>query len=80
MAGYGENMRVLKWMLDRIDGRAGAVDTPVGRAPGRIWTYGWMHPGSDAEDLAVKKDEWSKEVASAGEFFTHSAHDAETAR
>ncbi len=31
--GYGENLRVLKWMLDRIHGRAGAVETPVGGVP-----------------------------------------------
>ena len=31
--GYGENMRVLKWMLDRIHGDAGARETPVGLVP-----------------------------------------------
>src|SRR3984885_12503997 len=28
--GYGENVRVLKWMLDRIEGRAAATETPIG--------------------------------------------------
>ena len=31
--GYGENMRVLKWIVERCEGKAGATDTPVGNAP-----------------------------------------------
>jgi len=31
--GYGENMRVLKWIVERCQGTAGAVDTPIGRVP-----------------------------------------------
>jgi len=31
--GYGENVRVLKWMLDRIEGRARATETPIGYVP-----------------------------------------------
>ena len=31
--GYGENARVLKWVFDRLEGRADAVDTPIGRLP-----------------------------------------------
>jgi phosphoenolpyruvate carboxykinase (GTP) len=31
--GYGENMRVLKWMIDRLEGQAGGVDTMFGIAP-----------------------------------------------
>ena len=33
--GYGENSRVLKWVFERCDGTAGAVDTPIGRLPHR---------------------------------------------
>ncbi len=32
--GYGENSRVLKWVFERCDEAAGAVDTPIGRLPG----------------------------------------------
>ncbi|WCM88233.1 phosphoenolpyruvate carboxykinase (GTP) [Acidovorax sp. NCPPB 3576] len=31
--GYGDNMRVLKWMIDRIEGQASGQDTPIGTAP-----------------------------------------------
>lgn len=31
--GYGENSRVLKWMCERVEGVAGAQDTPIGRLP-----------------------------------------------
>jgi phosphoenolpyruvate carboxykinase (GTP) len=31
--GYGENSRVLKWIFERLDGKAEAKDTPIGRLP-----------------------------------------------
>jgi phosphoenolpyruvate carboxykinase (GTP) len=31
--GYGENTRVLKWIVGRLEGTAAAVDTPIGRVP-----------------------------------------------
>jgi phosphoenolpyruvate carboxykinase (GTP) len=31
--GYGENSRVLKWIVDRLAGDADAVETPIGRLP-----------------------------------------------
>jgi phosphoenolpyruvate carboxykinase (GTP) len=70
--GFGENLRVLKWMLDRIDGGAAATNTPVGRIP-RVEDLnlrGLEGAGERMrEDLAVKPEEWSAEVASTAEFF-----------
>jgi phosphoenolpyruvate carboxykinase (GTP) len=31
--GFGENSRVLKWIIERLSGRAAAVDTPIGQVP-----------------------------------------------
>jgi phosphoenolpyruvate carboxykinase (GTP) len=31
--GYGDNSRVLKWIVQRLEGEAGAVETPIGRLP-----------------------------------------------
>ena len=31
--GFGDNMRVLKWIIERCEGKGGAVDTPVGKMP-----------------------------------------------
>src|SRR5690606_3999057 len=33
--GFGDNVRVLKWISERLDGQAEAVDTPVGRVPSK---------------------------------------------
>jgi phosphoenolpyruvate carboxykinase (GTP) len=33
--GYGENSRVLKWIVERLEGKAEAVETPIGRLPTR---------------------------------------------
>jgi phosphoenolpyruvate carboxykinase (GTP) len=33
--GFGENSRVLKWVLERVAGTADATDTPIGRVPTR---------------------------------------------
>jgi phosphoenolpyruvate carboxykinase (GTP) len=31
--GFGDNSRVLKWIFERVDGTAEAIDTPIGRLP-----------------------------------------------
>jgi phosphoenolpyruvate carboxykinase (GTP) len=71
--GYGENLRALKWMLDRIHGRIGARETPVGLVPNEEGLdLAGLALSADGlkESLAVRDDEWRVEMNSAGEFFT----------
>ena len=70
--GYGDNIRVLKWIVGRIHGQSDAQDTPIGHVP-----------SPDALDLAgmdiaraqveaalrVERDEWIESLADLGEFY-----------
>jgi phosphoenolpyruvate carboxykinase (GTP) len=65
--GFGENSRVLKWVIERVSGKGKAVKTPIGYMPTEdaIDTNGLdVSPSDMAELLKVNKDEWLKEVAS----------------
>jgi phosphoenolpyruvate carboxykinase (GTP) len=69
--GYGENLRVLKWMLDRIDGRAEGRRTPVGIVPARTdldLTGLDLEPRHLEQALMVDTEEWGAEMESAGRF------------
>ena len=70
--GFGENMRVLKWVVDRARLRVGGQET----------VFGWVPKAGDLDlsglDISHEKvdeathidlDEWEKEVSSYGEFF-----------
>jgi phosphoenolpyruvate carboxykinase (GTP) len=64
--GFGENLRVLAWMLDRCEERIDALDTPIGfmPRPGDIDMQGLdIAPGAMAELTAVPTDLWRRELA-----------------
>jgi phosphoenolpyruvate carboxykinase (GTP) len=68
--GFGENSRVLKWVFERVAGKADAVKTAIGYMPttDAIDTAGLDVSEADmAELLKINKDEWLKEVASIRE-------------
>ena len=70
--GYGENVRVLKWMLDRIEGRAGATETPIGcvPTPSSLTLDGLsISRGTLEELLAVNPSDWTDEEHSIDKFF-----------
>jgi phosphoenolpyruvate carboxykinase (GTP) len=70
--GFGENMRVLKWIVDRCHGRVGADETPLGwmPAPGDIDLEGLQYDRTKLEEaLTVGVEEWKKEVMAQDELF-----------
>lgn len=70
--GYGDNMRVLKWIVDRCEGRADARHTPVGLVPHAqdIDVSGLsLAPQTLDALLAMDPEVWQREVADIGEFF-----------
>ncbi len=63
--GYGENSRVLKWIFERCDNAAGAVETPIGRvpAPGDLDMKGIDVPAANLEKLlSVDTAGWRAET------------------
>jgi phosphoenolpyruvate carboxykinase (GTP) len=70
--GYGENARVLKWVVERLDGTADAVDTPIGHVPhpAAIDTDGLQESNADlAAALYVDGAEWAAEIPQIAEWF-----------
>ncbi len=62
--GYGENMRVLRWIIERCEGTAGAVETPIGQLPGPsdLDTAGLdLAQGALEELLGVDPRTWGEE-------------------
>ena len=71
--GFGENSRVLKWVVDRIDGRAEGRETPIGTVPadGSLDVEGLDLPAEDLEVLlSVDPEVWKQEAALMAEYFT----------
>ena len=75
--GYGENMRVLKWMIDRAENRAAGEHTLFGIAPayGEInWDGLSFSPEQFATVTSVDKAAWEEEFRLHDELFTQLAH------
>jgi phosphoenolpyruvate carboxykinase (GTP) len=70
--GFGENLRVLLWALQRAEGEADAVETPIGflPKPSDLNLDGLsVSSGALDELLAVRADEWRGEADEVGEFY-----------
>jgi phosphoenolpyruvate carboxykinase (GTP) len=70
--GYGENVRVLKWILERVNGKGQAEETPIGYVPTRrALTLDGLNisPENMEELLRVDVGDWQKEADEIGTFF-----------
>jgi phosphoenolpyruvate carboxykinase (GTP) len=70
--GYGENSRVLAWIVDRLEGLADAVETPVGRFPveGGIDVEGLdLAEGTMTELFKLDPASWLAEADLTAEYF-----------
>ena len=70
--GYGDNMRVLMWILGRCDGSAEAAETPIGYEPRPcdIEREGLdLSEETVAELLSVDKELWRQEACGISEFY-----------
>ncbi|MFI9810989.1 phosphoenolpyruvate carboxykinase (GTP) [Saccharothrix variisporea] len=70
--GFGENSRVLKWAIERIEGKAAAQETPIGHVPtaDELDLTGLDAPREDVEAaLAFDADEWRAEIPLIEEWF-----------
>ena len=70
--GYGENMRVLKWIVDRCQGRIGAAESPLGWVPRRDdleWNGLDLPQASFSELMSLDRDAWLDELELHQELF-----------
>lgn len=71
--GFGDNMRVLLWILDRCEGKADAVESPIGLLPTTddIDTTGLSISKEQlAELLSVDKNVWMEDVENQEQYFS----------
>jgi phosphoenolpyruvate carboxykinase (GTP) len=70
--GFGQNMRVLQWIVDRCQGKGDAVETALGLEPayGHLnWTGLEFPPEKFAQVMKVDKTMWGRELAAHDELF-----------
>src|SRR5204862_6751624 len=70
--GFGQNLRVLRWIIDRCQGRAEAVETPIGMVPARgsLDLAGTGLGAAQAERLfEIDVEGWTGALRSQEEFF-----------
>ena len=71
--GFGENMRVLKWIVDRVNGQSSAIESPLGWMP-HYQDLDWagsngMTPEKFSELMSINREAWKKEALLHEELF-----------
>jgi len=66
--GFGHNLRVLEWIIARVDGKAGAVDTPIGALPllGDVDLDGSLPQEARDALFGIGKEDWRNEFDGIG--------------
>jgi phosphoenolpyruvate carboxykinase (GTP) len=75
--GYGENMRVLKWMIDRIEGKAAGKDNVFGVSPTYEelnWSGLAFSPAQFNTVISIDKAAWQDELKLHAELFQQLAY------
>jgi phosphoenolpyruvate carboxykinase (GTP) len=75
--GYGDNMRVLKWILDRVEGKQGGVEHMFGTTPsyGDLnWTGVDFTQEQFTQITSIDKDAWREELKLHSELFDKLAY------
>jgi phosphoenolpyruvate carboxykinase (GTP) len=70
--GFGQNLRVLLWMIERVEGKGGGVDTPIGVVPrpSDLNLDGLDLTAAQKEALLhVDREEWTAEIPEMRAFF-----------
>ena len=69
--GFGDNLRVLRWIIDRCEGRSGAIETAIGYlpSPGDIDISGLdLEPSTMESLLNLDKEKWRQEMQEIGTY------------
>ena len=69
--GFGDNLRVLEWMIARVEGKAQGVATPIGTLPARheLRMDGLAIDGAALDELLhVDQEGWQAEVGAIGDY------------
>jgi len=71
--GYGDNMRILKWIVERANGRAVSVESPIGWMP-RYEDLDWrginnFTPEQFQAVMSIDREQWNSEIVSHEELF-----------
>ncbi|GAA4458665.1 phosphoenolpyruvate carboxykinase (GTP) [Phytohabitans houttuyneae] len=70
--GFGENSRVLKWIVERLEGRGAAVETPIGLVPtADALDVSGLDMSREAVEAVLRVDtaEWKAEIPQVTEWF-----------